>query len=71
MSSSTLKQGEISRRYAIAIDACGEIAQTYFYLGRVADAQHVLRTMLHLLGAMNNAILGCLKLPDVDCILLE
>lgn len=51
MSSSALKQEEISHRYAIAIEACCEIAQTYFYLGRGTDAQHVLRTMLPLVGA--------------------
>ena len=49
MSSSILKQEEVSHRYTIAIEACCEIAQTYFYLGRVADAQHVLRTMLYLI----------------------
>lgn len=62
MSSSTLKQEEISRRYAIAIEICCEIAQTYFYLGRVTDAQHVLHIMLHLLGASEAKPQDCLKL---------
>jgi tetratricopeptide (TPR) repeat protein len=51
MPSSILKQEEFSHRYAVAIEACCEIAQAYFYLGRVADAQHLLRTMLHLIEA--------------------
>lgn len=51
MPSSLLKQEEFSHRYAIAIEACCEIAQAYFYLGRGTDAQHLLRTMLRLIEA--------------------
>ena len=46
---SILTHDEFSRRYATAIDAACEIAHAYFYLGRLADAQHVLRSMLHLI----------------------
>lgn len=51
MPSSTLKQEEFPHRYAIVIEACCEIAQGYFYLGRVAEAQHLLRMMLPLIEA--------------------
>ena len=39
---------EFSQHYTTAIDALCNIAQAYFYLGRLADAQHVLRSALHL-----------------------
>jgi tetratricopeptide (TPR) repeat protein len=51
MPSSILKQEEFSHRYAVAIEACCEIAQAYFYLGKMAQAQHLLRALLHLVEA--------------------
>jgi tetratricopeptide (TPR) repeat protein len=51
MPTSILKQEEFSQRYAVVIGACCELAQAYFYLGRVADAQHLLRTLLQLIEA--------------------
>lgn len=49
MQSSASTHEEFSQHYTTAIDACCKIAQAYFYLGRLADAQHVLRSTLHLI----------------------
>jgi hypothetical protein len=46
--SSASTHEEFSQHYTTAIDACCKIAQAYFYLGRLADAQYVLRSALHL-----------------------
>lgn len=51
MPSSLSKQEECSYLYAIAIEACCELAQAYFYLGKLAQAQHLLRALLHLIEA--------------------
>ncbi len=39
----------LTRRYTIALDALSEIAREYYTLGRLDDAQHLLRASLHLL----------------------
>ena len=49
MQSSTATYEEFAHHYTTAIDACCKLAQAYFYLGRVTNAQHVLRSMLHLI----------------------
>jgi hypothetical protein len=49
MSSSASTHEEFSQYYTTAIDACCKIAQAYFYLARLADAQHVLHSMLNLI----------------------
>lgn len=49
MQSAAFTHEEFSQCYTTAIDACCKIAQAYFYLGRLADAQYVLRNMLHLI----------------------
>ncbi len=55
-------QEEFAHHYTTAIEACCEIAQAYFYLGRVADAQHVLRSTLHLIEASEVKLRDRLKL---------
>lgn len=40
---------EVAHHYAVALAACREIAQMYYYRGRLAEAQHVLRTTLQLI----------------------
>src|SRR5258707_8012201 len=55
-------QEEFAHHYTTAIEACCEIAQAYFYLGRVADAQHVLRSTLHLIEAGEGKLRDRLKL---------
>ena len=49
MQSSVSPHEEFAHHYTTAIDACCKIAQAYFYLGRLTEAQHVLRSMLHLI----------------------
>src|ERR1700730_4291858 len=48
MQSSTVTNDEVSKQYTIAIDALCEIARTYFFLGRLAAARHILHTSLSL-----------------------
>lgn len=49
MQSSASTYEELTPYYTTAIDACCKIAHAYFYLGRFTEAQHVLRSMLHLI----------------------
>jgi tetratricopeptide (TPR) repeat protein len=49
MQPSVFTNDELSRHYTTAIDALGEIARSYFFLGRLGDALHVLGTSLHLI----------------------
>jgi tetratricopeptide (TPR) repeat protein len=49
MQSSVSTSSEIVERYTIAVNALCEIARSYYYLGRLADAQHTFHTSLHLL----------------------
>jgi len=42
---------EFTRHYTTAIDALCEIAHSYFFLGRLDDAQHLLRTSLQMIEA--------------------
>lgn len=49
MQSSASTSEELAHHYTTAIDAGCKIAQAYFYLGRLTEAQHVLRSMLHLI----------------------
>ena len=51
MQSSVSTYEDLTKHYTIAIDALCEIARSYFALGRSNDAQHLLRTSLHLLEA--------------------
>ena len=49
MQSSASTNDEFSRHYATAIDALYEIANAYFFLGRLGDALRLLRTSLHMI----------------------
>ena len=49
MQSSTVTNKEVTKQYTIAIDALCEIARTYFFLGKLAAARHILHTSLPLL----------------------
>lgn len=49
MQSSASPSEELVLHYTTSIDACCKIAHTYLYLGRFTEAQHVLRSMLHLI----------------------
>jgi tetratricopeptide (TPR) repeat protein len=49
MQSSASTNDTVTRRYSTAIDALCEIARSYFFLGKLGDALHVLRTSLHLI----------------------
>jgi tetratricopeptide (TPR) repeat protein len=62
MQSSTVTNDEVTKQYTIAIDALCEIARTYFFLGRLGDALHVLCTSLHMIEAGEIAQKDRLKL---------
>lgn len=62
MQSSLSPHEEFSQRYTTAIDALCEIAKAYFYLGRLADAQHLLRMTLRLIEANEVKLQDHLKL---------
>lgn len=49
MQASASTSEELAHHYTTAIDACCKIAQAYFYLGRLTEAQHALRSMLQLI----------------------
>src|SRR5258706_2299426 len=49
MQSSASTNDAFIRHYTTAIDALYEIARSYFFLGRLGDALHVLRTSLHVI----------------------
>jgi tetratricopeptide (TPR) repeat protein len=51
MQPSVFMNDELTRYYTAAIDALCEIARTSFFLGRLGDALHVLRTSLHMTEA--------------------
>src|SRR5206468_2597113 len=51
MQSSESTHEEITQYYTTAIDALCEIGREYYTLGRLGDAQHLLRTSLQLLNA--------------------
>jgi tetratricopeptide (TPR) repeat protein len=51
MPSSVPTYEDLTNHYTTAMDALYEIARGYLYLGRVADAQHLLRTALQLVEA--------------------
>lgn len=49
MQPSVFTNDEFTRHYTTAIDALYEIARSYFFLGRLSDALHVLRMSLHMI----------------------
>ncbi len=51
MQPSIFTNDEFTRYYTAAIDALCEIARSYFFLGRLGDALHVLRISLHMIEA--------------------
>jgi tetratricopeptide (TPR) repeat protein len=51
MQSSVSPYEDLTKHYTTAVDALYEIARAYYTLGRSGDAQHLLRTSLHLLEA--------------------
>src|SRR5690348_6121303 len=51
MQSSVLTDKEFTNYYSIAIDALREIANAYFFLGRLGDALRLLHTSLHMIEA--------------------
>jgi tetratricopeptide (TPR) repeat protein len=51
MQPSVFTNDELTRYYTAAIDALCEIARSYFFLGRLGDALHVLCTSLHMIEA--------------------
>jgi tetratricopeptide (TPR) repeat protein len=53
---------DLTIHYTTAVDALCEIARTYFFLGRVGDALHLLGTSLHMIEAGEVAPLDRLKL---------
>jgi tetratricopeptide (TPR) repeat protein len=53
---------DLTRHYTTAVDALCEIARSYFYLGRLGDALHLLPTTLHIIEAGEVASPGRLKL---------
>ena len=62
MQPSIFTNDELSRHYTAAIDALCEIAHAYFFLGKLDNALHVLRTSLHLIEAGEVAQKDHLKL---------
>lgn len=61
MQSATIND-ELTRHYSAGIDALGEIIHTYFFLGRLADALHLLQMSRPMLEANEVAPRDCLKL---------
>ncbi len=51
MQPSVFTNDTLSKHYTTAIDALCEIARASFFLGRMEDALHILRTSLHLIEA--------------------
>lgn len=62
MQQSVFTNDEFTRYYTAAIDALCEIARSYFFLGRLGDAMHVLRMSLHVIEAGEVAQKDRLKL---------
>ena len=62
MQSEAATNHEWTRHYTTAIDALCEIARSYFFFGRIGDAQQVLRASVHLIEAGEAAPLDRLKL---------
>jgi len=62
MQPSVFTNDEFTRYYTAAIDALCEIARSYFFLGRLGDAMHVLRMSLHVIEAGEVAQKDRLKL---------
>lgn len=62
MQSSVPAYEDLTNHYTMAMDALSEIARQYLYLGRVADARHLLRTALSLREAQEVNPQTCLKL---------
>ncbi len=62
MQPSVFTNDEFTRYYTAAIDAFCEIARSYFFLGRLGDALHVLRISLHMIEAGEVAQKDYLKL---------
>ncbi|HEX4716092.1 MAG TPA: tetratricopeptide repeat protein, partial [Ktedonobacteraceae bacterium] len=62
MQPSVFTNDELTRHYTAAIDALSEIARSYFFLGRLGDALHLLQTSLHLIEVGEGAQTDRLKL---------
>jgi tetratricopeptide (TPR) repeat protein len=62
MQSSATTNDTFTRHYTTAIDALCEIARSYFFLGRLGDALHLLGTSLHMIEAGEVAPQDHLKL---------
>jgi tetratricopeptide (TPR) repeat protein len=62
MQPSVFTNDDFTRYYTVAIDALCEIARSYFFLGRLEDALHVLRMSLHMTEAGEVAQKDRLKL---------
>ena len=62
MQPSVLTNDECMRYYTVAIEALCEIARSYFFIGRLGDALHVLRLSLHMTEADEVAQKDRLKL---------
>src|SRR5947209_6829152 len=62
MQSSASTNDNLTRHYTVAIDALHEIANSYFFLGRLGDALRLLHTSLHMLEAGEAAPQDRLKL---------
>ncbi|QBD83289.1 tetratricopeptide repeat protein [Ktedonosporobacter rubrisoli] len=62
MSSSGIEHEEIAKYYKVALDALYEVARTYFFLGRLDDARHLLTTSLQVFEAQETMPQHRLKL---------
>jgi tetratricopeptide (TPR) repeat protein len=62
MQSSAATKDELNRDYTTAIDALSKIAGSYFFLGRLGDAQHVLSSSLQMIDVDEVAQKDHLKL---------
>ena len=62
MQPSVFTNDELTRYYTATIDALCEIARSYFFLGRLGDALHVLLLSLHMIEAGEVAQKDLLKL---------
>ncbi len=62
MQPSVFTNNDFTRYYTAAIDALCEVARSYFFLGRLGDALHVLGISLHLREAGEVAQKDHLKL---------
>src|SRR5260370_35547275 len=62
MPSSASTNDTLIRHYTTAIDALCEIANSYFFLGRLGDALRLLQTSMHMIEAGEGAPQARLKL---------